>query len=1113
VSIGGAPSADAEWTGAGPAHLAHFYDDPAALAQAIASFVADGLSAGEVVTTIATAEHTTALHRRLRDDGVDLEAAHASGRLLTLDAEETLAKLLKDGEPDRGLFEEVIGGLMTARATVVPGARLRAYGEMVDLLWKRNQKSAALHLEELWNDLQGRRSFTLMCAYAVGQIYKGPAAIARVGTTHERVVAPPPGAASGAREQLLRDEVEVALRQSLRGLRVKEEELRRSEQQLQMITDALPLCVSYIDRETRYQFVSAAYEQWFGRKKAELLGRRVADVIGDAAYQIVRPYLERALSGETVSYQGEVPFPGERTRSIEATYIPQFAPLGDDRQVTGLVALVSDVSERSAFEGFRAAAAARAERLARITAAVADAVTTEEVFQAVVDNVASALDASSAALWLVDPDGSTVRLARAFGYGEAASRAFDLLALDAHPSIPVLDALRRKEPVWIPSQELLLREYPHLRGSITPGRSYRLSCLPLLSGERTLGALALTIDEAREATGEERAFLLVVARYAGQAIERLRLFEAERKSRAAADAAAKRLALLNRASRAFADTDLDLDARLRGVVSELSAALGSSITVALIEPDGLLHLKATHHPDAEAQEMLLALTPGAPLRMGEGMTGTIAATGNSTLVPRLDPDAVAARAPAPYRAFLARYPHYAMIGAALRVRGRIIGTVTAGRCLPEQSFTADDLRMLEELGERAAVAIDNARLHRETVNGRARAEHLYRFAESVVVADKVEVVFEAALAALEAALGAHRAAILISDGEGVMRFRAWRSLSESYRRAVEGHAPWPRDAVAPQPVLIPDVESDPSMTAFLPLFQEEGIGSLAFIPLMTRGRLIGKFMIYFREPHAFPPSEVELATAIASHVASVTARFTAITTLEETIRYNDLFAGVLGHDLRNPLSAIVTSAQLALMRLEGQNEGIAKPVGRIISSSARMTRMIEQLLDITRVRAGGGIPLEPCETNLGELCTQAIAELEVAYPSWTLKLETAGDLDGVWDPDRLEQVVSNLVSNAGQHGRADGIVTVRLDGRAPDSVTLEVHNHGTLPDAVRPSLFDPFRGARSRRDSSRGLGLGLFIVKAVATAHGGSVDVRSTPAEGTSFQVRLPRRSAGSHGG
>ena len=397
------------------------------------------------------------------------------------------------------------------------------------------------------------------------------------------------------------------------------------------------------------------------------------------------------------------------------------------------------------------------------------------------------------------------------------------------------------------------------------------------------------------------------------------------------------------------------------------------------------------------------------------------------------------------------------------------------------------------------------RLHQENVEARSRAEQLYHFAKSVVSAEKVDEVFEAALDAIGTALGTSRGAILIYDDAKVMRFRAWRQLSESYRRAVEGHSPWGPDAVAPQSVLVPDVEADPDMAPYRALFREEGIGSLAFIPLVTRGRLIGKFMVYFGAPHVYSSNEIELATSIANHLSSVTARFAAMAKLEETIRYNDLFAGVLAHDLRNPLGAIMTAAQLVLMRQEGEGDRNAKPLSRILSSGQRMVRMIDQLLDLTRARAGGGIQLEPGAANLDDLCSQAVAELELAYPSWRIEREVAGDLSGSWDPDRLLQIISNLVTNAGQHGQADGPIRMRLDGRDQEIVTFEVQNQGTIPEAVLPTIFDPFRGTRHRRDYSKGLGLGLFIVNEIARAHGGTVTVASSSEDGTRFTVALPR--------
>jgi signal transduction histidine kinase/CheY-like chemotaxis protein len=752
---------------------------------------------------------------------------------------------------------------------------------------------------------------------------------------------------------------------------------------------------------------------------------------------------------------------------------------------------------------------ARAERLLKITAALAEAVTRSEVVEAAVDRIAAAVDASSAGLWLVDEDRGMARLVRSVGYSESARRSMEALPLDRSPSIPVLDAIRGGEPIWISSQHELLRRYPHLRSVATAGRSYRVSCLPLVAHGRTLGVLGITIEEAHEATDEERDFLLLVARYASQAVERLRLFESERRSRAQAHAAATRMGVLSRASRVFIETKLGLDSRLHAIVTELGATLDSCVAISLLQGDGRLRTVAAYHPVPEAQRLLQALGASMPPRVGEGVMETVAATGRSVLIPASDPEELAAHLAPAYRAFLERHPSYAMICAPLHAPGGIIGTVMATRTRQGQTYASDDLRLFEELAERAAAAIENGRLYQENLDARTSAEQLYRFAQIAATAAGVQQVLEGALDAIEVALGTHRAAILLLDDHRVMRFRAWRGLSDDYRHAVEGHCPWPPDAVAPKPVLVPDVALDEAMGPYLPRLRGEGLGALAFIPLVTGGTLLGKLVVCHAEPHRHLPHEIELASAIANLLASVAVRFTATARLEETIRSNELFAGALAHDLRNPLGAIMTLAQVLLMRQQGEGDKAIKPLGRILTSGQRMMRMIDQLLDFTRARAGGGLEIQPRDTNLADLCALAVGELELSHPEWKIRCEAHGDQHGTWDPDRLLQIFSNLVANAGQHGDADGGILIELDGRRTDLLTAVIHNEGAVPEALLPTLFDPFRGTQhpQGQSQSRGLGLGLFIVKEIACAHGGSVDVTSSAAAGTTFTLRLPRHA------
>jgi PAS domain S-box-containing protein len=149
---------------------------------------------------------------------------------------------------------------------------------------------------------------------------------------------------------------------------------------------------------------------------------------------------------------------------------------------------------------------------------------------------------------------------------------------------------------------------------------------------------------------------------------------------------------------------------------------------------------------------------------------------------------------------------------------------------------------------------------------------IYRMSDAVSRAGALEEIYEMALDELRRTVHADRAAVLLYDPDRVMRFKAWRSLSDEYRRAVEGHSPWSPDDPDPQPVLVSDVRADAHLEDFLPVFEREGIASIGFIPLVSSGRLLGKFMIYFDEPHEVALPELRLAQTIASHIAFAIGR-------------------------------------------------------------------------------------------------------------------------------------------------------------------------------------------------------------------------------------------------
>jgi signal transduction histidine kinase len=777
-------------------HAVQFYENEESLAQLIADFIADGFVVNESVIVIATPTHRQQVISLLHQRGIAIDEAMVAGRAIVLDAEETLATFMDGRSPSWERFHRTIIGAFDAVTGGDPTRRVRAYGEMVDVLWRAGNADGAIQLEEMWNRIAQERTFTLLCAYVMASFHQDSTGLRRVCLTHDHVAHAQrpdlaPADARTARalvaEIAHRTEVEKALRTSLRDL---------------------------------------------------------------AARDRVREAVHR-----------------------------------------------------------------RNQRLQHVTAAIASAVTRDEVLETIVDRIATTLGASSVVLFLLDKERNQARLARHVGISPEHAERFASVELGTMIA-PVFEPLTTGAPVWLDDQIELVARYPDMADVVRKGVHSRFACLPLVAHGVVIGSMGLTFDDAPRLDDDERDFLQLVARYSALALERVHAQEAERQSR-------------------------------------------------------------------------------------------------------------------------------------------------------------------------------------------KRAELLYDLAGAVIVANNVDEVFDAALEAIAQALSADRSAILTYGHDPVMRFRAWRGLSDAYRAAVDGHSPWTRDTRDPRPIVVADVETDTRMAAYREIFRAEGIGALAFVPLVTGQKLLGKFMLYYPQPRELQSSEIELAQAIADHVAAALARFTAVAELQQTVRFNEVFTGILGHDLRNPLGAIVTAAQLAMMR--NPSDKLNKPLSRILSSSARMARMIEQLLDFTNVRLGGGMPLNCQPIDLVPIVRHVVDELDDAHPAWQLSLDHTGNTNGAWDGDRLAQVFSNLIANALQHGEVSGGVRVRLDGSRPDQLRAEIENSGAIPVEMRDILFEPLAGGRSRRTGSRGLGLGLFISREIVRGHGGAIAVDFGDGERTKFVITLPR--------
>ncbi len=232
----------------------------------------------------------------------------------------------------------------------------------------------------------------------------------------------------------------------------------------------------------------------------------------------------------------------------------------------------------------------------------------------------------------------------------------------------------------------------------------------------------------------------------------------------------------------------------------------------------------------------------------------------------------------------------------------------------------------------------------------------------------------------------------------------------------------------------------------------------------------------------------------------------ALKELAERAAFEQQLIGIVSHDLRTPTSAVALGASL-LAKDSTLNERQASIAGRVVSSAGRIARMIRDLLDFTAVRLGQGLPMTPVATDLHELARKVVAEVQMAHPGRQLELTLSGSTAGHWDPDRISQVITNLVTNAMHYSPHDTTVGVECRGDAPSMVSLTVRNQGpAIPTALLPELFSPLhRGPDTSDPNRRSVGLGLFIVDGIVRGHRGTVDVRSNDTEGTAFTVRLPR--------
>jgi len=632
------------------------------------------------------------------------------------------------------------------------------------------------------------------------------------------------------------------------------------------------------------------------------------------------------------------PFPAEVLRSKVSVFIELFRAQDQVRRQAELLRQQEAASREAAHR-----AANYIVRLQALTSRLSEATSVEQVMQALFEQGLAPLGATAGSVCLLEESGQVLEVVQSLGYSEAVVKHWQHIPMSQ--SAPLTDAARDGRPRWLSSHADWLTHYPHLQPDASNSAA---AALPLLVKGRVLGAIGLSFSQARSFNEDDRAFFTAVAHACAQAIDRAQLYEEERLATERVRAAAARLQVLAEASDTFGAANRDLPALFDAICQQVVRHLGDTCVLSLRVAEGdLLEHVAVRHVDMAAQEQLRKVLTSSPLRLGQGLTGRVAQTGQSLLVPVVSPEELRAQALPEYAVSLGHFPVSSYLVVPLRVQEHIIGTVATMRSTPGHSYTQEDLRLLEEFANKAALSIENARF-----------------------------------------------------------FQQQQLDQEELRRRTE--------------------------------FEQQLIG-------------------------------------------------------------------IVSHDLRNPLGAITMAAGL-LQASPGLNERQLKAAQRIASSCERATRLIRDFLDFTQARLGTGIPLKRRPADLDDVTRHVVDEVLQAHPERQVLVELGGDCHGEWDPDRIAQVLTNLVGNALAYSPPGTPVHVRTRSE-PGSAVLQIHNQGTpISPELLPRLFEPLtRGAPTTGQQSRSIGLGLYIVREIVRGHGGAVEVASNSNTGTTFTVRLPR--------
>ncbi len=786
----------------------------------------------------------------------------------------------------------------------------------------------------------------------------------------------------------------------------------------------------------------------------------------------------------------------------------------------------------------------RTTSLLGITSALSEALTPVQIGEVIVDQAITILGAACGALMLLNEDDSLLEVASMVGLPPGMAEELVRVSIDA--PLPIADAVRSGQLVWCASAEALLSAYPNLADVPARMQCNAWTSIPVAVKDHMLGGISLAFRESHQLSDDDRTFILAIAEQCAQALERARLYSAERQARSDAEATHSRLAFLAEASAMLASS-LEYGTSLSGLARFIVPYLADWCVIDMVEEDDSIRRLAIAHADPSKSELARQLQRRYPIFKGsvdDPIFGVLR-SGQSWIDPVVSDQRLIAKASdEAHLELLRRLGFNSEMVVPIATRNRIVGAIRLVRGPDSPPYTRPELALAEELGRRAAIAVDHARLYYTARQARQAAERAAErtlrlqkitaaLSEALTPAQVAQAVLDQGVLALSA--GAGLVVMLAGDGKTLEVIGAvgyspelkdqWhgslndipRSLTDALR---SGSIVW-LDSLEEQRSLYPDLSRI-----------DQNSKAWGIIPLTGENRTTGALVLSFAAPRKLREDDEAFVLAIAQQCSQALERARlyaatqasadllrakvaertdelqrALVRAQSADQAKSALLSTVSHEMRTPLSSIIGFSNLILNR-GPEPEKILEYVNVINDEARRLANLVNDFLDLQRIEAGREV-FHFAELDVADVIRDVVAHQQAAGDGLhNIRLDLPSLPRVYADANRIRQVMLNLLSNASKYAPKGGEILVTAK-QIDNEIYISVRDQGFgIPQNEITDIFERFhRGSVAERYRIGGTGLGLALCREIITGHNGRIWAESAgPDQGSTFTFTLPIR-------